>query len=46
MKKLALFLCLLWPQIMQGHVGGHYAKGDLMKIKSFQRPLQMPGGPL
>jgi len=43
MKKLALFLCLLWPQFVQGHVGGHYAKGDLMKIWQLQNGQHIEG---
>jgi hypothetical protein len=43
MKKLALFLCLLWPLFVQGHAGGHYAKGDLLKIWHLQNGQYIEG---
>lgn len=43
MKKLALFLCLLWPLFVQGHAGGHYAKGDLLKIWHLQNGKYIEG---
>jgi len=43
MKKLALILCLIFPFLVQAHVGGHYSQGDLMKIWHLQNGQHIEG---
>jgi hypothetical protein len=43
MKNLALILCLLCPFLVQGHAGGHYSSGDLMKIWHLQNGQHIEG---
>lgn len=43
MKKLALWICLMSPFLLQGHAGGHYATGDLLKIWHLQNGQTIEG---
>lgn len=43
MKNLALFLCFLCPFLVQGHAGGHYSSGDLLKIWHLQNGQKVEG---